>query len=93
MVKVLSTAEYKKIEKKNSKTGILKISAKCSDMCWTEFTDSKGKVTNSDSYVPSGIGIDEYGDYVVLDIDMKTGQILNWKPVSDARVIKAQKEA
>jgi hypothetical protein len=73
--------------------GILKISAKCSDMCWTEFTDSKGNKTNSDSYVPSGIGIDEYGDYVVLDIDMKTGQIQNWKPVSDAQVINAQKEA
>lgn len=73
--------------------GILKISAKCSDLCWTEFTDSKGNKTESDGYVPSGIGIDRWGDYVVLDIDMKTGQILNWKPVSDAKVIKAQKEA
>ena len=74
--------------------GILKISAKCSDLCWTEYTDSKGKVTNSDSYVPEGIGIsddDSYGDYVVIDIDMKTGQILNWKSVIDAQVIKAQK--
>jgi hypothetical protein len=73
--------------------GILKISAKCSDLCSTIFTDSKGNVTESDGYVPSGIGIDEYGDYVVLDIDMKTGQIQNWKSVSDAQVIKAQKEA
>jgi hypothetical protein len=76
--------------------GILKISAKCSDLCWTEFTDSKGKVTNSDSYVPQGIGIDDddsYGDYVVMSIDMQTGQIQNWKPVSDAKVIAAQKKA
>lgn len=73
--------------------GILRISAKCSDLCWTEFTDAKGNKTNSDGYVPSGIGIDEYGDYVVLDIDMQTGQIQNWKPVSDAQVIKAQEEA
>jgi hypothetical protein len=75
--------------------GILKISAKCSDSCWTEYTDNKGNKTQSDSYVPSGIGIDDadsYGDYVVLAIDMKTGQILNWKPVSDAQVIKAQKK-
>ena len=75
--------------------GILKISAKCSDLCWTEFTDSKGKVTNSDSYVPEGIGISEAGDcgdYVSMEIDMKTGQILNWKPVSDAKVIAAQKK-
>jgi hypothetical protein len=75
--------------------GILRISAKCSDGCWTEYTDSNGKKTNSDGYVPRNIGIDEPsdgGDYVSMDIDMKTGQILNWKPVSDAKVIKAQKE-
>lgn len=71
--------------------GTLKISAKCSDLCCTEYTDSKGKVTNSDGYVPLGIGIDEYGDYVVLDIDMTTGHILNWKPVTDKQVKDAQK--
>jgi hypothetical protein len=73
--------------------GILSISAKCSDLCWTQYTDKNGNVTKSDSYVPQGIGIDEYGDYVALDIDMETGQIQNWKPVTDAQVIKAQKEA
>jgi len=74
--------------------GILRICAKCSDLCSTIYTDDKGNETASDSYVPKGIGIgDEYGDYVEMDIDMKTGQILNWKPVSDAQVIKAQKEA
>ena len=73
--------------------GILRISAKCSDLCWTEYTDSKGKKTESDGYVPENIGIDEYGDYVDIDIDMKTGQILNWKPVTDAQVKAAQKKA
>jgi hypothetical protein len=80
---------------KHQAMGILKISAKCSDLCWTEFTDSKGKKTNSDSYVPEGIGLSEdgdCGDYVSMEIDMKTGQILNWKPVSDAKVIAAQKK-
>ena len=75
--------------------GILRISAKCSDLCWTEYTDDKGKKTNSDSYVPEGIGISEAGDcgdYVSMKIDMKTGQILNWKAVSDAKVVKAQKD-
>jgi hypothetical protein len=84
------------VKVKKEKTGILRISAKCSDSCWTEYTDSKGNKTNSDSYVPQGIGIDESGDcgdYVSMEIDMKTGQILNWKPVTDAQVIKAQKEA
>ena len=74
--------------------GILRISAKCSDQCMTGYTDSKGNVTESDGYVPEGIGIgDGYGDYIEINIDMKTGQILNWKPVSDAQVIKAQKKA
>ena len=73
--------------------GILRISAKCSDLCWTEYTDKDGKKTESNGYVPKNIGIDDYGDYVDIDIDMETGQIQNWKPVSDARVIKAQKGA
>ena len=72
--------------------GTLRISAKCSDLCWTEYTDKDGNKTESDGYVPEGINIgDGGGDYIDIDIDMKTGQILNWKPVSDAQVIKAQK--
>ena len=70
----------------------LKVCAKCSDMCSLEFTDSKGKIHTSDSYVPAGIGIGEFfGDYVEFEIDMSTGQILNWKPKSDFMVIKALK--
>lgn len=74
--------------------GTLRISAKCSDLCWTEYTDKNGKKTESDGYVPANIGIGGTGgDYVDIDIDMKTGQIKNWKAVSDAQVTKAQREA
>ena len=75
--------------------GILKICAKCSDACWTEYTDKDGNKTESDSYVPKGIiiGGDDDGDYIEIDIDMQTGQILNWKPISDSKVIAAQKKA
>ena len=73
--------------------GILTISAKCSDLCYTKYTDKNGNETESDGYVPTGLGIDEYGDYVVLDIDMETGQIQNWKPITDKQVIAAQKKA
>ena len=91
MSKVLSTEEYKKIA---NKRGILRISAKCSDLCWTEYTDSKGNVTESNGYVPEQIGIgDGGGDYIDIDIDMKTGQILNWKSVTDDEVVEAQKKA
>jgi hypothetical protein len=70
--------------------GILSISAKCSDLCWTEYTDNNGNVSESDGYVPNDIGIGG-GDYIEIDIDMETGRILNWKPISDKQVIESQK--
>ena len=76
--------------------GILRISAKCVDLCFTEYTDSKGNETSSDSYVPKGLtigGPDDDGDYIDIEIDTKTGQILNWKQVSEANIIKAIKKA
>jgi hypothetical protein len=74
--------------------GTLRISAKCSDLCFTVYTDKNGKNTESNGYVPENIGIgDGSGDYVDIEINMETGQILNWKPVSDARVVEAQKKA
>jgi len=74
--------------------GILTISSKSSDLNTIEYKDKNGKVTKSKdyAYVPYNIGIGG-GDYVELDIDTETGQILNWKPVSDAQIIKAIKEA
>ena len=74
--------------------GILSISAKSSDLNSIQFKDKNGKVTKSNdyAYVPEGLGIGG-GDYVEMDIDTETGQILNWKPVSDAKVIEAIKEA
>jgi hypothetical protein len=74
--------------------GILSISAKSSDLNSISYKDRNGITTEAGdySYVPEGIGIGG-GDYVELDIDMETGQILNWKPVSDVQVIKAIKKA
>ena len=74
--------------------GILKIIAKCSDLCYTRFIDNEGNETESNGYVPPNIGLNEdndWSDYVRIEIDMETGQILNWKSVSDADVIEAQK--
>ena len=72
--------------------GTLSISSKSSDLNSIQFKDKNGKVTKGGdySYVPDNIGIGG-GDYVELDIDMETGQIQNWKPVSDAKVIEAIK--
>jgi len=71
--------------------GTLSVSAKCSDLCFTTYIDKDGNETETDGYVPRDIGIGG-GDYVDLEIDMKTGQILNWKPVSDAQVKASQKK-
>lgn len=73
---------------------ILTLSSKCSDLFWAELVDENGNVVaEHDGYVPVGIGLDkcEFSpgsdgktsyDYVELDIDIKTGQILNWKPLT-----------
>lgn len=56
------------------------ISAKCSDMCITEIMDEKGNViAEHDGYVPSFMPDQHWGDYVILEIDIATGKILNWK--------------
>ena len=75
--------------------GKLRFTAKCSDLCSCVYENDKGEiVAESDSYVPSGINIgDAYGDYVEMEIDMHTGQILNWKPVSEKKIIEAIKKA
>lgn len=68
----------------------LSITAKCSDLCSVKFIDENGNVTKSKeySYVPEDIGIGG-GDYVELDIDMDSGQILDWKPVSSKTIVAA----
>ena len=74
--------------------GKLSISAKCSDLFQCTFTDENDKVlaeSGEYSYVPEGIGIGG-GDYVDLVIDTETGRIIDWKPLSDAKIIKAIKK-
>ena len=58
----------------------IKLCGKTSDMCQIRLVDDKGKiVADKDGYVPDFIP-GEYGDYIILDIDVKSGRILNWKP-------------
>lgn len=68
---------------------ILKISAKCSDLCWAELQEKNGTVVKThDGYVPDFMPGQHYGDYVELDIDTDTGQILNWKKPTKAQMLK-----
>lgn len=55
------------------------IQAKCNDMCSVGLRTESGQVFCSHGYVPEmGIG---GGDYIDLEINVQTGQILNWKPL------------
>lgn len=62
---------------------ILKVSAKCSDMFdATLITGDNNIVGERSGYVPKWFPnphVSHYGDYVVLEIDLDTGHILNWK--------------
>ena len=69
---------------KNAKT--IEVCAKCSDMFSADLKDNSGKVLATYSgYVPGFFPDQHYGDYVMLNIDLNTGKILNWKPWSKAK--------
>lgn len=58
----------------------LKLCGKTSDSCAINFLDENGNsVGERDGYVPDYFPEEHYGDYIEFDIDVKTGQILNWK--------------
>jgi len=68
---------------------VLSVVAKCSDMFNAILTDEKGNMLKKhDGYVPEFMPGEHYGDYVEIDIDMATGQILNWKKPSKAAINK-----
>jgi len=39
-----------------------------------------------DGYVPGFMPGDHYGDYLILDIDLDTGRILNWKATTAEQI-------
>lgn len=72
---------------------ILSICAKCSDMFSSTLSLPDGTTYDYEGYVPNFFPDDHWGDYIMLDIDINTGQILNWKiPTEvDLKQIKHQK--
>ena len=61
---------------------VIQISAKCSDMFSASLIKDGKEVADYSGYVPDFFPGKHYGDYVTLDIDVETGQILNWKAPS-----------
>ena len=60
-------------------TKFYRISGKVNDMfdCWI-YDENGKKIVEYDGYVPSDSGVGS-GDTIELEIDIETGQILNWK--------------
>ena len=65
---------------------VLDICAKCSDLFSADLLKDGKIVKEYSGYVPSFMPGQHYGDYVQLEIDMETGQILNWKKPTKAQI-------
>jgi hypothetical protein len=74
---------------------IVSISAKCSDLfnaCLSG--DDRNQIGQDyDGYVPKWFPGDHYGDYIILDIDIETGRITNWKTPTEQQLAKTFKIA
>lgn len=56
------------------------MTAKCSDAFWATLRKENGDMIGEyDGYVPDFFPNDHCGDYIEFQIDVETGQILNWK--------------
>lgn len=84
-----------KTVKVNAKT--LRIYCKVSDRFTYSIDDAQGEEIHcqEDGYVPDFMPGEHYGDYVILDIDLDTGMVSNWKKPTAEQIeaaIKPQDE-
>lgn len=59
----------------------LRLHCKVSDRFTASLVDKSGEVIHDqdDGYVPSLMPGNHYGDYIILNINIDTGQITNWE--------------
>lgn len=70
---------------KKTKT-VISVCAKTSDLFSANLVVD-GKTTGTyDGYVPRWFPGEHWGDYVMLEIDVATGKILNWKKPTAAQL-------
>jgi hypothetical protein len=60
---------------------VISICCKVTDRFTYQLKDTEGNIIfdQDDGYVPDFMPGDHYGDYLMLDIDLNTGMVLNWK--------------
>ena len=60
---------------------VVKVCAKvCDAGCYELVTSTGDTLRDHDGYVPAFFPGEHHGDYLLLDIDIETGRILNWQP-------------
>jgi hypothetical protein len=66
----------------------LRIHTKVRDMFQAYVLDQDGQEIGGqdDGYVPKFMPEDHYGDYLILNIDIETGQITNWKKPTQGQI-------
>jgi hypothetical protein len=69
------------------------IYCKVSDRFSYQIKDAEGVVLHDqdDGYVPNFMPGDHYGDYIILNIDIDTGAVTNWKKLSPEQIEEAIK--
>ncbi len=72
--------------KVNAKT--ISIHTKISDRFQFQILDQDGEILldQEDGYVPEIMPGQHYGDYIILDIDLDTGFIKNWKKIEPSLI-------
>lgn len=68
---------------------LMTFGAKCSDL-FNIYIEHLS--IDHNGYVPDGLGIGG-GDYIEMTVDMDTGQIQDWKPITDEDAVEAIEEA
>jgi hypothetical protein len=61
-------------------------------MFWAGLDVDNKRVGEYNGYVPDFMPGDHFGDYVMLDIDIDTGKIVNWRKPSEAALAVFEEE-
>lgn len=81
-----------KTVKVNVKT--ISIYCKVSDRFTYQLKDAQGEIVfdQDDGYVPDFMPGQHFGDYVILDIDVDTGAVTNWKVPTREQIEEAMRK-
>ena len=76
--------ELKAMVEQKISVSTVRVNVKVGDRGFYEFisTDGTSLKELQDDYVPDFFPGEHYGDYLILDIDLETGQIKNWNKPS-----------